>query len=104
MIVQTRNTRYVLQDKGDGIYRISGHARFCPVPTDVRLWWEPKVGNYMAFEYLDHAHPQYNQGTHVRTSEVMEVTLEDELAGDVRPRSGCQCEIYETCAVCRRPQ
>lgn len=44
MIAVTRNTIYLLKDMGDGSYQISGHLKYCPTPTVVRLMWPPAVG------------------------------------------------------------
>lgn len=32
LLVQTRNTLYIIERREDGLY-ISGHAKYCPVPT-----------------------------------------------------------------------
>lgn len=73
MIVQTRNTRYTLVPAGRGLFMISGHARYCPTPTRVRLLDSVQVGQPMFFGYVD-AKPAGVQGRAVLTSTVQQVT------------------------------
>lgn len=51
---ETHNTTYVLADVGDGAFLLSGHARYCPAPTLVRLISGPvEVGRRVVFATLD---------------------------------------------------
>lgn len=71
MIFQTRNTRYTLQDCGDGGFLISGHARYCPEPILVSLAWPVEVGKCVVFTYL--ADPPVGVRRSVVTTEVQEL-------------------------------
>lgn len=76
MIVQTRNTRYVLIDRGDSAYTISGSAKYCPRPTNVRLLGEPVVGDSMRWVYEDETHPHWSPHGCIRTSEILSIDHE----------------------------
>lgn len=56
VIIQTRHTRYVLEDQGDGVFLISGSAKYCLVPTPVRVMETPHVGGSLRWVYEDHKH------------------------------------------------
>lgn len=75
MIIQTRNTRYVLKDMGDGAFLISGSAKYCPVPTPVQIMETPQVGGSLRWVYTDVTHPHYAPNSCIRTSEVLSVEL-----------------------------
>lgn len=55
MIIQTRNTRYVLVDCGDGGFLISGNEKFCPKPTPCVIEEAPVVGEGFIYSLLDHS-------------------------------------------------
>ena len=77
MIIQTQNTRYTLEDVGDGAWMITGHATYCPTPYKVRLLAEPTVGKAMWFEYVgdmpDYVRRKHHRHPGVVTSAVVEV-------------------------------
>ena len=51
MKFRTKNRVYTLRDAGDGGFLISGHPKYCPVPTLVQLAFEPRIGRVVVFEY-----------------------------------------------------
>ena len=53
MIIQTKNTKYILVDKGDGVFLISGHQRYCPEPRLIVLDRPPEVGGYIHGRFQD---------------------------------------------------
>lgn len=76
MIVQTMNTRYVVEDMGDGAIRISGDPGRCPVPTMARILSEIKVGERMNYRPTEGDWPTRHSATaFVSTSPV--VSIED---------------------------
>lgn len=57
MTVRTWNTIYLIEDKGDGAFLISGNDRYCPVPTLVTIPYQIEVGMRFQYVYADRKHP-----------------------------------------------
>lgn len=49
MVVQTRNTRYILTDVGDGAFYIEGNQKYCAKPTLCTLLQPMQIGMQMVF-------------------------------------------------------
>ena len=75
MIIQTRNTRYVLEDAGDGAWLVSGHHFYCPRPYLMKFIMRPVVGQSMTLEYVGErpSHPDRPCKRYLVTSEVMSI-------------------------------
>ena len=72
MIVQTHNTRYVVEDAGDGAVFISGDPGRCPVPTRALLLGPIQVGHRMNYRPLEGEWPKSHSATaFVSTSGVL---------------------------------
>lgn len=71
MMFETQNRIYVLDDKGDGAFLISGHPKYCPVPTLVTLPnGMPKVGKRLLFQTMQGP----RKGKLTITSQVIQVS------------------------------
>lgn len=101
--VQTKNTLYHIENRGDGQVLISGHPKFCPEPVLVDFqgstWGTPMcklrfIGRGMFMEFR---HPAYGMITTTRVIAVTEVQLPRSFRGG-GPSSPCPCPRPE-----RRP-
>jgi hypothetical protein len=77
--VQTKNTRYRVENRGDGQVLISGHPEFCPEPVLVQFhgstWGTPMlkarfIGRGMQMEF---AHPELGVVHTTRVREIREL-------------------------------
>lgn len=66
MQFRTKNTLYTLIDMGDGGFMISGHPKYCPTGTPVKIYHPPTVGASFWFQRI-------HDGKLVATSPVQEI-------------------------------
>ena len=74
----TKNRTYLVENRGNGEILISGHPKYCPQPTLVKLygsttgWTTLRPGFIGRGMYLEFCHPEHGP---VRTSRIEEIRL-----------------------------
>lgn len=90
--VETRNTRYHVENRGDGQVVISGHPEFCPEPVLVQFhgstWGTPMlkarfIGRGMQMEFV---HPQLGVVHTTRVREIRELPPKTAESSRATPR------------------
>lgn len=77
--VETQNRFYVLINRGEGHFLISGHPKFCPEPTLVTIAGSNWGGSMLKRSYvgrgmhLEFLHPSYERP--IITSKILEIRL-----------------------------
>ena len=77
--VATRNRRYTLVVRGDGVALISGHPEFCPEPVEVRINGSNWGGSMLKAAFLgrgmhlEYRHPKYRGP--IVTSQIVDIRL-----------------------------
>lgn len=75
--VQTRNTLYVIEKRGENDFWISGHAKYCPVPTKANIHGSTFGGSMLKMNYVGRdMHLEFSIPGHdpITTSAIQDIT------------------------------